>query len=229
MRGYAVIDTEGTGVFDYRRPANDVGQPRMAALSILRCSPDLEVIEREYHVLIKPDGWTLSAEAAAVNKLTMERLQAEGVPVRDTLEEFRLAVQQEWRVVIAHNAQHDLKQVRAEFRRAGLPDLFMITRNICTMRNLGHDLVPKASGKKGWPKLEEAAAHFGVVAPDHTARGDSVSCLGVARHMLRLGILGKGEIHRTSRKIEPAPAMPGGLGAALKESVAEGKAGREDW
>lgn len=41
--GYAVFDTEGTGLFDYKQPADAKGQPRMASLAILYVNEALDI------------------------------------------------------------------------------------------------------------------------------------------------------------------------------------------
>lgn len=125
---YLVIDAETSGLFKFRDadgkpvPADAPGQPRLASVAFIMVDPGMTVIsEREF--LIKPDGWSLDAGAAAVNGLTMERLEAEGVPVGDVLDLYTNAISDE-RVVVAFNAQFDTKMMRGELRRAARPDLF---------------------------------------------------------------------------------------------------------
>lgn len=207
---YLVLDTEGSGLFRYKDeetgepvPADAPGQPRLASITLLYVEPDMS-LSREFQQYVKPDGWEMSEGATAVNKLTTEFLHEKGQPVTLALEEFRKAVVDEGRTVIAYNAQHDLKQIRAELRRAGLPDLFEITKNVCAMRTL-HGIVVKESGR-GWPKLADACAHFGLPAPDHTSGGDAMACLGLVREMYKRGILQAGQVHYAKRGYEKKKA-----------------------
>lgn len=188
---YLALDTEGSGLFDYNKPADAPGQPRMAAIGIILADDDL--VEQERHsFLIKPEGWTFDdqSEAAAVNGLTHKRLMDEGVPVKHALEIYSLALVNR-RIIVGHNVLHDLKMLRAELRLAGLADMFMNTRYICTMQG-SRALVDArtANGKKKAPRLEEACAHFGIEAEEkgaHTGIGGAERALQILRKLRDLG------------------------------------------
>lgn len=196
---YLVIDTETSGLFKFRDadgkpvPADAPGQPRLASVAFIYVDPGMSVIsEREF--LIKPDGWSLDAGAAAVNGLTMERLEAEGVPVGDVLDLYTDAINDS-RVVLAFNAQFDTKMMRGELRRAGRPDLFDQTKNICAMRACD-GIVIKPDGGRGWPKLTHACAHFNIEQQDqHTALGDARACLEVFKHLVAIGAAPEPAVH----------------------------------
>jgi DNA polymerase-3 subunit epsilon len=202
---YLCIDTEGSALFDYKRSADAEGQPRLAALGMVFLSPDLEV-EREVEFFVQPDGWELTPEAAAINGLTSEILIERGVPVRVLLEAYTAAIQ-EGRIVVAHNAQHDCKQLRAELRRAGMPDLFEKTPNICTMRGLINH-VPGPDGKKKWPKLIEACRHFGIPLDEqHTAIGDARAVVHLLRKMADLNGYLEPKVHYAKNRPIPEEAV----------------------
>ncbi len=69
---YAVIDTETSGLFDFSKPADAEGQPRLASLAVIRLDAELNE-EGADEYLIKPEGWTLPAEATTINGLTIEQ------------------------------------------------------------------------------------------------------------------------------------------------------------
>lgn len=227
---YLVIDTEGTGVFKFKDektgnpiPADAPGQPRLASLTMLFADEMME-LEREEHFLIKPDGWEMPPEAEAVNKLATAYLLANGKPVKVALDAYTAAIK-EGRVVVAHHAQHDCKQMRAELRRAGMPDLFNETPNVCTQRSL-MGIVKKLDGKGGWPKLSDCCAHFDVAPGDHTSGGDALAVLLVARAMLKAGMLRDGKVHyaatgaaKKKAKLRAAAERP--LRDQLEDSVAQ--------
>jgi DNA polymerase-3 subunit epsilon len=194
---YIVIDTEGSGLFDFKRPADDVGQPRLAELVMIFVDADLKV-EREYQTYIRPEGWEMAPGATAVNKLTTEFLTENGVPVTRALDEFRAAIL-DGRVVVAHNVQHDLKHLRAEFRHAKQSDLFEHTRNVCTMRALTDVCRIPPNGNRGgfkFPKLSEACVFFGFeLLGDHTALNDARACLQLFRKMRELNVVPEAKIH----------------------------------
>lgn len=194
---YIVVDTEGSGLFDYKKPADAEGQPRMAEIVMLFVDTELE-IERDYRAVIRPDGWVMPPEVAEINKLYHEFLMEHGVPVADALAVYNDAIA-EGRVMAAHNAQHDAKQIRAELRRAGLPDKFEDAPNLCTMRTLTDVCrIPHANGRKGnkFPKLSEAMEFFGIPQTgEHTAYGDAMGCLQLMRRMKQMDILPTGAVH----------------------------------
>ncbi len=195
---YLIIDTEGTGLFDYKKPADAEGQPRMAEIFMMKVDADLKH-DGHLHFYIKPDGWHMPEEAAKINGITQRFLEDNGVPVAQALEAFRAAVLDEGRIVVAHNAQHDLKQLRAEYRRADMDDFFKDTANICTMRALTPICkVPYASGRKGnkFPKLSEACEHFGFkIKNEHTALGDAMACLKLLGKLIELDAVPEAKVH----------------------------------
>lgn len=193
---YLVIDTETSGLFDFSKPADADGQPRMASLAMI-------YLDAEFHILsvrtafIKPDGWEILPEATAINGLTMDILNANGEPVRTVLDEYVAAVDHGL-IVVAFNAQFDTKVLRGELRRAGIDDRFEKTPNLCTMR-LSTDIVkaPKKSGK-GWkfPKLAEACAHFKITqAAAHTALDDARACVDILKKLAELKVDLTPEVH----------------------------------
>jgi DNA polymerase III epsilon subunit-like protein len=173
---YAVIDTEGSGLFDYTKPADAPGQPRMAALGIIRLDDYLKV-ESRHSWLIKPEGWTFdnNSDAAKKNGLTHEELMEKGSSAMEGLQIYNDALS-EGRIIVGFNVLHDLKTLRAEMRYLGLPDRYMETRYICVMQGCRAYVDARtADGKKKAPKLEEACTFYGIEVEggDHTALPDA--------------------------------------------------------
>lgn len=201
MPGYVVIDTETSGLMNFKLPADDPSQPRIASLSIIKANDDLDV-EDEVHLFIKPDGWILSEEIMKLTGLTMEKLEAEGVLIADALAHYTAAIK-EGRISVSHNHQFDGKMLRGEFRRLALPDLFDETKNICTMRTLTDVCKIPPNGRRGgykFPKLSEACVFFGLdMMGDHSAQNDAHACLGLLREMKKRGILPEAQVHYSNR------------------------------
>lgn len=193
---YIIVDTENTGLFDYKAPADAPHQPRLAEISMIFADENLEV-EREYTALIKPDGWVMPPEATEIHGLTHDMLMKKGIPAAEALQVYNAAIA-ERRVMAAHNAQHDAKQIRGELRRAGLPDLFEAAPNLCTMRSLVKVCQIPQQGRGGykWPSLQEACDFFGITrhAP-HQGRGDAMDVLMVMRRMKEIGVLPEAKVH----------------------------------
>lgn len=191
---YLIVDTEGSGLFDFRRDADADGQPRLAEIAMLFVNEQLE-ITNEYQSYIQPDGWEMQPGATAVNGLTDEFLRDHGKPITLPLNVFSCAVLA-GHAVIAHNAQHDLKQIRAELRRAELPDLFEQTPNVCTMRAAMTFKVKKINGKGGFPRLVDLCAHFSVPFEEtHRALPDAIATLHCLRAMVAAGFELRPEVH----------------------------------
>lgn len=195
---YAVIDTEGSGLFDFKLPADHPSQPRLAALGMILLKEDLSVDE-VYSALVKPDGWSMHPDATKVNGLTDEILHAQGKPVAEVLGVYAQAIKEGF-AIVAFNAQHDCKTMRAEFRRAGMPDLFEQTKNICVMRK-ANGVILKANGKKGWPTLAECRTFLGLANDGaHTAGADASAALAVFRYLLAQGVDLTPEVHYAKAK-----------------------------
>jgi len=92
----------------------------------------------------------------------MNFLQEQGVPAVIALAIYVKAIK-EGRAVLGYNQQHDGRTVRAELRHAGLDDMFEQTPTVCAMRSLTAAKIRSRSlnGKGGFPRLIDAAAHFG--------------------------------------------------------------------
>ena len=187
---YVVVDTETSGLFDYTKPADADGQPRMAAFAMLLLAPDFSVAN-EQSFLVKPDGWEMNATATAIHGLTQEKLLAEGVAVADVLAKYVEALKSNF-VVVGYNVSYDLKVLRGELRRAALPDMFETTRSIDCMRPLTDICkIPKAKGN-GFklPKLKEAYQSIFTkeLVGAHGALADARACAEIFKEMMPRGI-----------------------------------------
>lgn len=200
---YAVIDTEGNGLFDFKKPADDPSQPRLASLGVVLLDDKLETIG-EMELLVKPDGWKMTPDSTRVNGLTDEHLAANGQPIGAVLDVYAALIEQGY-AIAAYGAQHDCKTMRGEFRRLGRDDLFEKTVNVCLMRALQPLKIPKASGKGGWPKLEDACRFFGIEVETegaHSALGGAQRAAKVLVALAKRGALPEPIVHRA--KNEPA-------------------------
>ena len=194
--GYLLFDTETSGLPNFRAPADDPSQPRLASICMIRTSMNAaDTLEMREH-LIKPDGWKMDPQAAAVNGLTDELLEAEGVPVKEALDYYEEQIRAGY-VVVAYHAQFDCKVMRGEFRRAGRDDLFDRTRNICAMRSTNGLDVKKASGKGGFPKLSDTYRRlFGEEIPGaHGSYADTIALQRVFVELLKRGLALPPAIH----------------------------------
>lgn len=157
-------DTETTGLPNFRLPADDLSQPRMIQIAAKLYDVERQCA-RSLVSLIKPDGWEMDDVLAEKlgNGLIHSRLEAEGRPVAEVLAEYSAMVD-EADLFVAYGCAFDLKILRGELRRAGLPDRYGDLPNFCVMRaatplcKMAPTEAMLASGRK-WsktPKLIEA-------------------------------------------------------------------------
>jgi DNA polymerase-3 subunit epsilon len=193
---YMVIDTEGSGLFDFKRPADAEGQPRLAEFAFALLDEDL-FVTRETQMFVKPDGWEMTPESTEVNGLTTEFLETHGVPVHNVLDLYTKHVLEGY-AIVAHNAQHDCKTMRAELRRVGMDDLFEQTPSVCTMRGAMPFKIKKLNGKGGFPGLKDVCAHFDVPQPkEHDALSDVQSTVRIFREMVLAGFKPEPAVHHS--------------------------------
>lgn len=214
MPRYLVIDTETSGLHQFTKkgdppiPADAPGQPRLCGITMIPVGENLEPDDDIVSSLIRPNGWEITPEITAINGLTTERCELEGMDVEGILGEYSDFIRQD-RVVVAFNAQFDTKIMRGELRRAEMDDLFEQTLNICAMRGSTKIGVQKRGGKKGgFPKLSDVYWHFFQEEPrdQHTSLGDAQSCLAIFRKLLELGVAPEASVHYSSTRVSDAEA-----------------------
>jgi DNA polymerase-3 subunit epsilon len=119
-------------------------------------------------------------------------------PVTEALNEFASAMTN-GRIFVAHNSQHDQKQIRGELRRAGMDDRFEETAAICTMRAMTDICkIPPRGGRGGykWPALSEALLFIGSEnLGDHSAKNDALGALELLRYLKRNDLLPEAKVH----------------------------------
>lgn len=197
---YAVIDTETSGLFDFKAAADAPHQPRLAHFCSVLVDQDLQEIQR-HEFFARPDGWVMPEETSKINGLTTEMLIEKGVPIAQILDHYTETVLA-GTVIVAFNAQFDCKMMRSELRRAGRPDLFEQTPNICVMRPMTDICKVPKTGRAAhfpgysFPKLSKALEHIGLVNRDaHRAMGDALDALEVFRWLTKEGKCPVAQVH----------------------------------
>lgn len=199
---YLVFDTETTGLFQFKDkatglpiPADAEGQPRMASFAAIIADEAGREISRHKH-FIKPDGWSIDGtEAGAINGLTDAFLEENGVPVAEVLALWNGWIDQGLKVC-AFNSQFDQKVMRAELRRAGLPDRFEDTRAFCLMRGLQPYGADGLCIMRGFVKLSVACEWFGITnANAHDAMADAEAARCLLERMISDNRLPEAKVH----------------------------------
>lgn len=155
------FDTETTGKADFTAGHQSPYQPRIVQFAALLCD-DQGAELGMFSTIIKPDGWRIPAEAAAIHGITTEKAEECGVPILCALSMFSMfaAVAD---TVVAHNIDFDALVCRSEYFRAGKSARFDERPNkFCTMKpttalcKIPHVKRWPGSGPYKYPKLQEA-------------------------------------------------------------------------
>lgn len=178
-----VFDSETTGKADFKKSAGHPAQPHIVQLGAILFDEEKHVVA-EMNLLIKPDGWTVPAEAAAIHGISTERAERYGVPLKTAILLFmdlcRLA-----KVNVAHNRPFDLLMVETALIRLGMTaELaeFRALPGYCTMAATTPICkLPGRYGQPKWPTLQEAYSHFfgEEFEGSHDAMSDVRACASV--------------------------------------------------
>ena len=183
-------DTETTGLPDFKAPSEAAHQPHIVQLAALLVDLDTRQTIQSMDVIVRPDGWTIPDEVAAVHGITAEYAAEVGIPESLALSMFM----ELWcgRSRIAHNEQFDARIVRIALMRYRSEDSAEIWKSgpaECTARMATPicALPPtdkmKAVGRfhHKTPNLGEAYRHFtgNDLQNAHSARADVLACRDV--------------------------------------------------
>ena len=147
------FDTETTGLPRFDLPADDSRQPRICSVAMVLLA-DAKPLQT-YYWYVRPDGWTVPDEVAAIHGLSNAKLTEDGIPIREVLEKF-CVVHDLADQIMGYNCSFDLKLLRGELRRCAMNDRYGAKPVRDIMKECTD--VCRLPGKRGykWPKLSEA-------------------------------------------------------------------------
>jgi DNA polymerase III epsilon subunit-like protein len=192
---YLFFDTETTGLpKSWKAPVTDTQNwPRMVQLAWQLYDENQQVHE-SFEYIIRPEGYTIPAEAARVHGITTERAIAEGQDLTMVLNKLRDAMLKA-DYLVAHNISFDEKIVGAEFLRKSIQSLARRIPRVCTMQSAtDYCKLPSKSGNYGsfkYPNLTELHTKLFGRSFDsaHTALADVKACADSFFELKRLGII----------------------------------------
>jgi len=111
-------DTETQGLPIWSQPSDHHDQPHIVQLAAAMVDLDTRDTLASLDVIVRPDGWEIPEDVAAVHGITTERAAALGVPESLALSLF-LEMWASCRVRIAHNEPFDARIIRIAQHRAG--------------------------------------------------------------------------------------------------------------
>lgn len=152
---YLFFDTETTGLpRNWKAPITALNNwPRLVQLAYLLFDETGNQIS-EGDFIIKPEGFTIPADASRVHGISTDRAQREGQPIIAVLDHFDSLIGQAT-YLVAHNMSFDEKIVGAEFLRNGMPNKVDTKKKICTMLTTTNFCAINGPYGYKWPKLSE--------------------------------------------------------------------------
>lgn len=152
---YLFFDTETTGLpKNWKAPITDLKNwPRLVQLAFLYYDGNGNKIS-EGDFIVKPEGFTIPADASRIHGISTERALKDGKPLKEVLEHFHSLIGKA-EVLVAHNMSFDEKIVGAEFLRAGMQNSISSKRKICTMESTTNFCAINGPYGYKWPKLSE--------------------------------------------------------------------------
>lgn len=189
------FDTETTGLPDFKARSTDPTQPHLVQLALVICDDNGNESSTQ-SVLIKPNGWSISAEVTAIHGISHERAMAEGIDEDRAVALFVL-MQGRASLRVAHNEMFDRRIMRIAMARTGYERDFIEAiegrASYCTCNsakaivNLPPTEAMLAKGMSGPkpPKLTECIRHFfdEDLAGAHDALVDARACMRIYAHL----------------------------------------------
>ncbi len=176
---YLFFDTETTGLpKNWKAPVSDTDNwPRLVQLS-WAWFDNYGVKWDVYDYIIFPQGFIIPKESSDIHNITQEIAQEKGVDLKQVLEQFSQDISRA-KFIVAHNIDFDEKIVGAELFRAQMPDIFIESNKICTMKETVNICkIPGFRGNYKFPNLSELHQFLFSDKFDnaHNALADVLAC-----------------------------------------------------
>ena len=148
------FDTETTGIPEWKKPSGDDCQPHIVEVAAVRICPFTREVRGELELIVRPDGWEIPEELAAIHGIDQETALEEGQYEPEVLHQFLRMWDGLKRV--AFNTTFDNRIIRIATKRFcdDMVDRWKEGEYECAM--IGSR---KVMGGKT-PKLSEAYEHF---------------------------------------------------------------------
>jgi DNA polymerase-3 subunit epsilon len=181
-----VFDTETTGLARFDLPLNHPSQPNIVQLGMLILDEKDEIVN-EVGLLIKPEGFIISAEMTAIHGVSQERAEKYGVRIKFAIELY-LHFFKCCDIIIGHNLKFDKFLIDCELSRLNVAgNGNYIKSEFCTMLTTTPIMnLTQKNGRPKWPKLSECYSYFfnEPLIDAHDALTDVRACARVYKHLI---------------------------------------------
>lgn len=191
MKTALFYDSETTGLPLFSEPSEDPRQPHIVQLGAVLVDLDTREQIASMDVIVRPDGWFIPDDVAAVHGITTERALSVGIPESLAVEMF-MALHGVADFRAAHNEQFDARILRIALMRfdtVEVADAWKAGKSECTARlatpicALPPTEKMKAVGRHHHKtaNLSEAYRHFtgAELQNAHSAMADVQACIEV--------------------------------------------------
>jgi DNA polymerase-3 subunit epsilon len=106
----AFFDTETTGLPAFKLPSDHHSQPHIVDICVLLYTPDGVLVD-SFEAMVKPDGWVIPDEVAAIHGITTAMALDHGIPEVEALGGFHRIIERAG-LRVAHNVSFDDRIMR---------------------------------------------------------------------------------------------------------------------
>lgn len=129
-------DTETTGLPDFKNPSDAPHQPHIVQFAAMLINPITEQPMTSVNLIVRPDGWTIPDEVAAIHGITQDVAMAVGVS-ETLVTQIYMELISQTELRIAHNVSFDDRIMRIAMLRFGKDrtacEAFEARPKFCTM------------------------------------------------------------------------------------------------
>jgi DNA polymerase III epsilon subunit-like protein len=135
-------------------PTDTFSWPRLIHLAWILFDEKYKKIESGNYI-VEPTEYELTPEIERFSRVTQERAEEDGKPLKEILNAFSKVVDQA-EVIFAHNLRFNENVVLAEFHRMNMPQRLSVSETYCIMQESTYFCkIPGRGGKLKWPSLVE--------------------------------------------------------------------------
>jgi DNA polymerase-3 subunit alpha len=199
---YLIFDTETTGLpRNWNAPITDTENwPRCIQIA-WQLHDDFGNLLENQDYLISPEGFNIPYDAERIHGICTELATEQGIPLREVLEKFNLALSKS-KFVVGQNVGFDVNIMGCEFHRLGMENLLKDMPVLDTCTEITAELLRLPGGRNGrykLPNLTELHEYlFGEpFAEAHNATADVEATTRCFLQLLKIDVFKPDQLKKT--------------------------------